>query len=108
METINIIYMLIALILGTQICRFIPLILPKAVISHPILQKLNRILPLIIMILLVLTSLSLPKAGMGYTLFLAQIFALITVILSYHWFKNILISVSLGVLNVNLLIWLLG
>ncbi|WP_301099150.1 AzlD domain-containing protein [Otariodibacter sp.] len=108
MDTINIIYMLIALVLGTQICRFIPLVLPKAMVSHTILQKLNRILPLIIMILLVLTSLALPKEGTGYTLFIAQILALVTVILSYHWFKNILISVSLGVLNVNLLLWLLG
>ncbi|QGM81603.1 AzlD domain-containing protein [Otariodibacter oris] len=108
METIDIIYMLIALVLGAQICRLIPLVLPKTIISHPILQKLNRILPLIIMILLVLTSLALPKEGTGYTLLIAQVLALITVILSYHWFKNILISVSLGVLNVNLLIWLLG
>ncbi|AUI66994.1 MULTISPECIES: AzlD domain-containing protein [Glaesserella] len=108
METLDIIYMLIALVLGTQLCRFIPLFLPKSVLSSPILQKLNKMLPLVIMTLLVLTSLSLPKENEGYTLFLAQVIALILVIVSYKGFKNILLSVGLGILSLNGLLWVLS
>ncbi len=105
METQNIVYMLIALALGTQLCRFLPLFLPKTVLSSPILQKLNKMLPLVIMVLLVLTSLSLPKSNEGYTLFIAQLIALILVIASYKWLKNILFSVGLGILSLNLILW---
>lgn len=104
MTTIDIIYMLIALMLGTQLCRFLPLFLSKSILSSPILQKLNKILPLVIMILLVLTSLSLPKENENYHVFIVQIIALIGVILSYKWLKNILVSVGIGILTVNLLL----
>lgn len=105
METQEIIYMLVALLLGTQLCRFIPLMLHKSALTHPILQKLNKILPLVIMILLVLTSLNLPKNSEGYPLFFAQIGALALVIMSYKWLKNILLSVGLGIVGINLLLW---
>lgn len=106
METMDILWMLLALTAGTQLCRFIPMVLPKSVLAHPILQKLNKMLPLAIMILLVLTSINLPKADQGYALFTAQVIALCSVVLSYAWLKNILLSVSLGILNLNLLLWL--
>lgn len=108
METWDIILMLIALVLGTQLCRFIPLIFPKSLLAHPILQKLNTMLPLVIMLLLVLTSLTIPKTRADFPLLLAQILALISVILSYKWLNNILLSVGLGILNLNLLLWVLG
>lgn len=107
MENIDLILMLIALTLGTQICRFIPLIIPNSLLTHPILQKLNKMLPLVIMLLLVLTSLNIPTTG-EYTMLIAQIIALIGVLFSYKWFNNILLSVGLGILNINLLLWLLG
>lgn len=102
------ILMLISLTLGTQIPRFLPLILPKSLLSSPILSKLNKMLPLVIMFLLVLTSLSLPKENTGYALFISQLLALVTVVLSYKWLNNILLSVALGILNLNLLLALLG
>ncbi|WP_373767490.1 AzlD domain-containing protein [Glaesserella sp.] len=108
MQTIDILYMLVALMLGTQICRFTPLFLPKSVLSHPILQKLNKMLPLVIMVLLVLTSVHIPKTGESYTLFIAQIAALAVVIASYKGFNNILLSVALGVLCLNGLMWGFG
>lgn len=107
METQNIIYMLIALALGTQLCRFLPLFLPKTVLSSPILQKLNKMLPLVIMVLLVLTSLSLPKSNGGYTLFIAQIIALVGVVASYAWLRNVLFSVGIGILGFNLFLYIL-
>ena len=108
METLDILLMLIALALGTQLPRFVPLILPKSLLANPILQKLNKMLPLVIMILLVLTSLNIPKAHEGYTLFFPQLIALGSVVLSYKWLKNILLSVTLGIVNINLLLWLLS
>lgn len=106
MSNLDTVLMLIALTLGTQICRFIPLVIPKSFLSHPILQKLNRILPLVIMLLLVLTSLSMPTAEHGYSLFIAQLLALASVVVSYKWFSNILLSVGLGIVSLNLLLWL--
>lgn len=104
----EIILMLTALTLGTQLPRFVPLVLPKSLLAHPILQKLNKMLPLVIMLLLVLTSLSLPKANESYTLFSAQLLALISVVASYKWLNNILLSVALGILNLNVLLWVMG
>ncbi|QIM62129.1 branched-chain amino acid transport [Pasteurellaceae bacterium Orientalotternb1] len=108
MTSWEMILMLVALTLGTQLPRFIPQVLPKALLAHPILQKLNKMLPLVIMLLLVLTSLSMPTATNGYSLFFAQIVSLFTVVLSYKWLNNILLSVGLGILNVNLLLWIMG
>lgn len=68
MSTSEILMMFGALILGTQLCRFLPQFLPKKVLSAPILQKLNRTLPLVIMLLLLFTSLSMPKNSEGFTL----------------------------------------
>lgn len=104
----EILMMFAALIFGTQLCRFLPQFLPKKVLSSPMLQKLNKNLPLVIMLLLVLTSLSLPKNGEGLSLFLAQLLALGCVIGSYIWLKNTFLSVALGILSVNGFLWLLG
>ncbi|MGX2975504.1 AzlD domain-containing protein [Ursidibacter arcticus] len=106
MDTLHIIYMLIALTLGTQLCRFLPFFLPKNLMDHPVLQKLNRILPLVIMALLLITSVSIPQNNQGYPLFSAQVLALVSVVISYKYLNNILLSVALGILNLNLLLWL--
>lgn len=108
MQTNDILMMFIALLLGTQLCRFIPEFLPKKVLAHPILQKLNKMLPLVIMLLLVLTSLSVPHNQAELPMFTAQIFALICVVLSYKWLKNTLLSVALGILSLNGGLWVLG
>lgn len=110
MEQLELVYMLIALVLGTQLCRFIPLVLPKSLLAHPVLQKLNKMLPLVIMILLVVTSIQLPDFGLnsGYSRFFAQLLALVAVIISYRWKKNILLSVGLGIILLNILLELFG
>lgn len=108
METLDILYLLLALFLGTQLCRFIPWFFPKKWLTLSTLQKLNKMLPLVIMLLLLLTSIKLPSETNGYALSLAQMLALVSVVLSYKWLNNILLSVSLGILNVNLLLWLLN
>ncbi|EXI62440.1 hypothetical protein MHD_09550 [Mannheimia granulomatis] len=108
MQTNEILMMFAALVLGTQICRFLPEFLPKKVLASPILQKLNKMLPLVIMLLLVLTSLSMPKDSTGLPLFFAQVLALACVIVSYKWLQNTLLSVGLGILSLNGFLWLLG
>ncbi|QIW15115.1 branched-chain amino acid transport [Pasteurellaceae bacterium RH1A] len=107
MDTLDIIAMLLALALGTQLCRFLPLVLPQAVVSHPILAKLNRTLPLVILLLLVLTSLSFPQVDEGYQLLIAQVLSLGLVVASYRWLGNVLLSVALGIGGMNGLLWLL-
>ncbi|WP_240021846.1 AzlD domain-containing protein [Mannheimia haemolytica] len=77
-------------------------------LSSPILQKLNKMLPLVIMLLLLLTSLNFPKNGEGFNLILAQILALIGVLGSYVWLKNTVLSVALGIFGVNVFLSLLG
>ncbi len=67
MSNSDILMMFAALVLGSQICRFLPEFLPKKVLSSPILQKLNKMLPLVIMLLLLLTSLSFPKTEKAST-----------------------------------------
>lgn len=101
MQTNDILMMFIALLLGTQLCRFIPEFLPKKVLAHPILQKLNKMLPLAIMLLLVLTSLRIPHNQAELPMFTAQVLALVCVVLSYKWWKNTLLSVALGILSLN-------
>lgn len=108
MSTNDILMMFAALVLGSQICRFLPEFLPKKVLSSPILQKLNKMLPLVIMLLLLLTSLNFPKNGEGFNLILAQILALAGVLGSYVWLKNTFLSVALGILGVNVFLSLLG
>ncbi|RRN05451.1 AzlD domain-containing protein [Bibersteinia trehalosi] len=108
MPTTDILAMFAALMLGTQLCRFIPEFLPKKVLAHPILQKLNKTLPLVIMLLLVLTSLTIPHNNSDMPLLYAQLLALICVILSYKWFKNTLLSVALGIASLNGILWVFG
>lgn len=108
MPTSDILMMFIALLLGTQLCRFTPEFLPKKVLSHPILQKLNQMLPLVILLLLVLTSLSIPHNTQETPKFIAQLFALVCVVLSYKWWKNTLLSVALGILSLDGFLWVLS
>lgn len=108
METSSILAMFIALILGTQLCRFIPEFLPKKVLESPVLQKLNRMLPLAILILLVLTSINLPHQRAELPLFLAQVLALVLVVVSYQKLKNTFLSVALGIAGLNGVLWIMG
>lgn len=103
----DLLMMLLALTLGTQLCRFVPTFLPKKVLSSPILQKLNKMLPLVIMVLLILTSLTPPTQQANQIPFVAQLFALIGVLCSYKLLNNTLLSVALGILSYNLFLWVL-
>lgn len=108
MSTSDIFMMWGSLILGTQLCRFLPVFLPKKILASPILQKLNRMLPLVIMLLLLLSSLSIPNETSGVMLLFSQIAALVLVVLSYQKLRNTLLSVALGIIGLNGFLWLLS
>lgn len=108
MSTNDMLIMFSALVFGAQLCRFLPEFLPKKILSSPILQKLNKILPLVIMILLLLTSLTFPKNGEEFNTLFAQLFALVCVLGSYIWLQNTFLSVALGILGLNLFLAVLS
>lgn len=101
MTTLEMLLMLVALTCGTMFCRFLPMIFPQALLVHPFLQKLNKLLPLAIMVLLLLTSLHFPAHQTGLRLFMAECCSLVLVLVSYRWWRNFLLSVGLGILCLN-------
>ncbi len=98
----------------TFITRAIPALIPKKLLDTPWLHRLNESLPLSVMILLVLTSLSYQDlsartnlSSPDLHLLLAQIGALILVLVIYHISRQLLISMIVGIVSINGLLWLL-
>lgn len=104
-----------AMALVTLLTRITPIILPKRLLDAPLLLAVNKALPLSVMTLLILTSLHwqqpkpMPNA-MSVSLSLspllvAEILALIVVLLSYHWKKQLLLSMLVGIASLNGFLW---
>ena len=101
--------------LVTFLTRLTPLILPKRLLDAPLLLAVNKALPLSVMTLLILTSLHwqqpkpLPNAmsmSLGLSpLLVAEILALLVVLLSYHWKKQLLLSMLVGIASLNGFLW---
>lgn len=103
-----------AMALVTLLTRIIPIILPKRLLDAPLLLAVNKALPLSVMTLLILTSLhwqSQPKPmsmnlSLGLSpLLVAEILALLVVLLSYHWKKQLLLSMLVGIASLNGFLW---
>ena len=104
-----------AMALVTFLTRLTPIILPKRLLDAPLLLAVNKALPLSVMTLLILTSLhwQQPKSmsmSMSMSLSLspllvAEILALIVVLLSYHWKKQLLLSMLVGIASLNGFLW---
>ena len=97
----------------TFITRAIPALIPKKVLDTPWLHRLNESLPLSVMVLLILTSLSYQdlSASTGLSsaelhLLLAQIGALILVLAVYNLSRQLLVSMVVGIAALNGLLWL--
>lgn len=97
----------------TFITRALPALIPKKLLDTPWLHRLNESLPLSVLVLLVLTSLSyqdvtLPwsLADNNWQLLLAQLGALGVVLLVYHLSKQLLVSMVLGIAAINGFLWL--
>lgn len=107
-----------AMALVTLLTRITPIILPKRLLDAPLLLAVNKALPLSVMTLLILTSLHwqqpkpMPNAmniSLGLSpLLVAEILALIVVLLSYHWKKQLLLSMLVGIASLNGFLWVLN
>ena len=104
-----------AMALVTFLTRLTPIILPKRLLDAPLLLAVNKALPLSVMTLLILTSLHwqqpkpIPNAmnmSLGLSpLLVAEILALLVVLLSYHWKKQLLLSMLVGIASLNGFLW---
>ena len=99
----------------TFVTRALPALIPKKILDTPWLHRLNESLPLSVMVLLILTSLSYQGLSANTTLnsaelhlLMAQIGALILVLLVYHISRQLLISMIVGIAAINGFIWLLS
>lgn len=97
----------------TFITRAIPALIPKKLLDKPWLHRLNESLPLSVLVLLILTSLSYQDVSFNgsinsaeWHLLGAQIGALLLVLLTYHISRQLLISMVVGIAAINGLLWL--
>lgn len=99
----------------TFITRAIPALIPKKILDTPWLHRLNESLPLSVMVLLILTSLAYQDLSLSHSLaspevhlVLAQLGALTLVFLIYHFSKQLLVSMIVGIATLNGLLWVFG
>lgn len=97
----------------TFITRALPALIPKKLLDTPWLHRLNESLPLSVMVLLILTSLSYQDISLTIgcsstemPLLLAEIGALLLVLGVYHISRQLLISMVAGIAAINGLLWL--
>ena len=97
----------------TFVTRALPALIPKKLLDTPWLHRLNESLPLSVMVLLILTSLSYNdlSATIGLNsaklhLLMAQVGALILVLLVYHVSRQLLVSMIVGIAAINGLLWI--
>ena len=99
----------------TFVTRALPALIPKKLLDTPWLHRLNESLPLSVMVLLILTSLSyqglLENTGFNSAqlhLLMAQIGALLLVLFVYHISRQLLVSMIVGIAAINGFFWLLA
>ena len=97
----------------TFITRAIPALIPRKLMDKPWLHRLNESLPLSVLVLLVLTSISYQNLNLATAitseelqLVLAQIGALALVLLIYHISRQLLVSMVVGIAALNGFLWL--
>lgn len=97
----------------TFITRAIPALIPQKMLDKPWLHRLNESLPLSVLVLLILTSLTYQELSLttalsdtALHLLLAQVGALALVLLVYHISRQLLISMIVGIAAINGLLWL--
>ena len=113
MSSSYLIFATFAMAAVTFITRALPALIPKKLLDTPWLHRLNESLPLSVMALLILTSLS--YQGLSGTaslnsaevhLLMAQIGALLSVLVVYHLSRQLLISMIVGIAAINGFLWL--
>ncbi|MBP6346505.1 MAG: AzlD domain-containing protein [Neisseriaceae bacterium] len=92
----------------TFLLRAFPTLVPKPWLDSRVLRALNFALPISVMVVLILASLSLSEAKFSLPRLSAEVLALGAVLLTYVFWRNVFVSVIVGVASLNGLIWLLG
>ncbi|SJN37491.1 AzlD domain-containing protein [Psychrobacter sp. JB385] len=112
MSSSYLIFATFAMAAVTFVTRALPALIPKPLLDTPWLHRLNESLPLSVMVLLILTSLSYQdlSATTGINsselhLLMAQIGALLLVLLVYHVSRQLLVSMVVGIAAINSLLW---
>ncbi|MBE2893590.1 AzlD domain-containing protein [Spirabiliibacterium falconis] len=101
MTTYDILLSLAGMTVAMVVCRGLPLLMPASWLQMRWLQSLNQMLPLCIMLILLLSSLSLPHFSGNWLPFLRELTALCIVLLSYRMWHNTLLSVVIGIVSIN-------
>lgn len=108
------IYATLAMALVTFIIRAIPALIPSRYLDTPWLHRLNERLPLTVLVLLIVTSLSYQGILADWQLvtdhdnvpmLLAQLAAITIVLVVYHFSRQLLISMIAGIAVLNALLW---
>ena len=99
----------------TFITRAIPALIPQRLLDRPWLHRLNESLPLSVLVLLILTSLSYRQLGITTQLnspelhlLLAQLGALTLLLFVYHFSRQLLVSMIVCIAALNGLLWVFG
>lgn len=113
MSSSYLIFATFAMAAVTFMIRALPALIPKQLLDTPWLHRLNESLPLSVMVLLMLTSLSYQdlSASTGLNsaelhLLMAQVGALLLVLLIYHISRQLLVSMVVGIAAINGLLWI--
>ena len=113
MSSSYLIFATFAMAAVTFITRALPALIPKKILDTPWLHRLNESLPLSVMVLLILTSLSYQDLSQStginsaeIHLLMAQIGALLLVLFVYHISRQLLVSMVVGIATINGLLWL--
>lgn len=113
MSSSYLIFATLAMAAVTFVIRALPALIPKKLLDTPWLHRLNESLPLSVMVLLILTSLSFQDLSTAtgidseeLQLLMAQIGALILVLFIYHVSRQLLVSMVVGIAAINGLLWL--
>jgi branched-subunit amino acid transport protein len=112
MTSSYLIFATLAMAAVTFITRALPALIPRKILDTPWLHRLNESLPLSVMVLLILTSLSYQNLPADITLnnaelhlLMAQVGALLLVLLVYHVSRQLLVSMIVGIAAINGLFW---
>ena len=113
MTSSYLIFATLAMAAVTFITRALPALIPRKVLDTPWLHRLNESLPLSVMVLLILTSLSYQNLPADIALsdpelhlLMAQICALVLVLFIYHISRQLLVSMVVGIAAINGFVWI--
>lgn len=90
----------------TLVLRAFPTFVPRRILNSHLLRYLNYALPLSVMTVLIVHSMGINYENFETTMILSKVGALLLVLLSYIWIKNVFLSVIIGVASLNGLLYL--